>query len=248
MSYKLGLVSVSFRKNSPEEIIREMKTAGLSRIEWGSDVHAPKDDTRRLNQIVGLQKQYGVACCSYGTYFRLGSTPIDELESYIHAAKLLGTDILRLWCGDKNAEEYTDAQRKALFDQCRLAAAVADQHKVKLCMECHNQTYTNTKDAALQLLHAVASPCFRMYWQPNQYRSEQENLEYASAVSEYTERIHVFYWTGDKRLALKDGIGIWKEYLRRFSSDQTLLLEFMPDDRLHSLPAEAEALRRITEE
>ena len=39
--YSLGLVSVSFRKNTPKEILEAVKEAGLSCIEWGSDAHAP---------------------------------------------------------------------------------------------------------------------------------------------------------------------------------------------------------------
>ena len=43
MNYNLGLCSVSFRKHTPEEILRAMKDAGLSVIEWGSDVHCPPE-------------------------------------------------------------------------------------------------------------------------------------------------------------------------------------------------------------
>ena len=39
--FKPGLCSVSFRENSPEEILQAMADAGLWYIEWGSDVHAP---------------------------------------------------------------------------------------------------------------------------------------------------------------------------------------------------------------
>ena len=68
--YNLGLVSVSFRKITPEEILSAVRDAGLSCIEWGSDVHAPCKDTERLYGLVELQKKYGITCSSYGTYFR----------------------------------------------------------------------------------------------------------------------------------------------------------------------------------
>ena len=42
--YKCGLVSVSFRNNTVEEIVKAVKYAGLSCIEWGSDVHAKNTD------------------------------------------------------------------------------------------------------------------------------------------------------------------------------------------------------------
>ena len=86
MKYNLGLVSVSFRPFAPEEILKAMANTGLTCIEWGSDVHAPYNNVEKLNQIVSLQKQYGITCCSYGTYFRLGETPIEELPGYIAAA------------------------------------------------------------------------------------------------------------------------------------------------------------------
>ena len=88
--YKLGLVSVSFRAHTPRKILEAAKAAGLSCIEWGSDVHAPCNDTERLYEIAKMQKQYGMECSSYGTYFRLGEAPIEMLEQYITAAKTLG--------------------------------------------------------------------------------------------------------------------------------------------------------------
>ena len=104
-NYKLGLVSVSFRALSPERTLSAVKQSGLSCIEWGSDVHAPKDDIKGLEDIARLQKEYGIVCSSYGTYFRLGVIPVKELEDYIKAAGILGTDILRLWCGNKGSQE-----------------------------------------------------------------------------------------------------------------------------------------------
>ena len=242
---RCGLVSVSFRSLSPETVIQAASAAGLFSIEWGSDVHAPCDDFERLAEIVSLQNTYGIRCCSYGTYFRLGVTPIEELPKYIAAAKQLGTNILRLWCGDKAAEEYTEEQRLALLDACREAAALAEREQVILCMECHIKSFTQTKEGALELMQSVDSPAFRMYWQPNQFRSIEENLEYAHLLREYITHIHVFQWKGKSRFPLADGIEEWKSYLAAIPGDHNLLLEFMPDDDVRSLPAEAATLRKL---
>ena len=242
---RCGLVSVSFRSLSPEAVIQAASAAGLFSIEWGSDVHAPCDDFERLAEIVSLQSTYGIRCCSYGTYFRLGVTPIEELPKYIKAAKQLGTNILRLWCGDKAAEEYSEEQRLALFDACREAAALAEREQVILCMECHIKSYTQTKEGALELMQSVDSPAFRMYWQPNQFRSIEENLEYAHLLREYITHIHVFQWKEKNRFPLSDGMEEWKCYLKEISGEHDLLLEFMPDDDVRSLPAEAATLRKL---
>ena len=54
MNNKLGLVSISFRKNTVEEIFEAVKGAGLSCIEWGSDVHAPYNDSQKLQKSIYL--------------------------------------------------------------------------------------------------------------------------------------------------------------------------------------------------
>lgn len=240
----LGLCSVSFRKHQPKEILQAMQAVGLTCIEWGSDIHAPID---KAEEIAALQKKYGITCCSYGTYFRVGMTPAEELEDYIRAAKILGTDTLRLWCGNKNAENYTQAEAERLFAQCKSLAEIARKYAVTLCMECHSGTYANSRASILKLMAQVAHPTFRMYWQPQQQHSFAENLACAKAVSPFVKNIHIFNWEGEKKYPLEDAVDIWKAYLDCFDGTQTLLLEFMPDGRLESLAREADALRQIVE-
>ncbi len=244
---QLGLVSISFRNLSPEEIIREVKNAGLSCIEWGSDIHAPCDDAEKLKRIASLQNQYGISCCSYGTYFRLSINDTEELQKYIDAAKILGTDVLRLWCGDKSTGEYCEDEENRLFDECKKASEIAEKNGVTLCLECHNGTYTELKEGAIKLMKVINSPALRMYWQPNQFTSHDENKRYARLLSSFTKNIHVFNWTSTERFPLADAVSVWKEYLSYFNKNQTLLLEFMPDDSIYSLITEAESLRKIAE-
>lgn len=245
--YSLGLVSVSFRKNSPREILEAMKGNGLTCVEWGSDVHAPYADTARLLALVALQREYGIECSSYGTYFYIGETPMEELRRYIAAAKMLGTNILRLWCGKKSGAEMTGDEREAFLEECRLVASIAEEEDVILCMECHRKSFTEHLSDALWLMEKVNSEHFRMYWQPFQWQSVQENLAYAEAIAPFTHHIHVFQWKGEQKFSLNEGIEEWQGYLQKFAGPRTLLLEFMPDGLISTLSAEAEALRRIIE-
>lgn len=244
--YNLGLVSVSFRDRAPEEILKEMARAGLTHIEWGSDVHAPATDAARLHELVCLQQQYGITCSSYGTYFRLGKTPMTELPAYIAAAKILGTDILRLWCGTKSGADTTEEEKAALLAECKEAAAIAARAGVTLCMECHRKTFTERTMDAVWLMEELNSPHFQMYWQPFQWQTVRENCENAQKIAPFAGHIHVFHWKGDEKLPLGEAVAQWQAYLAHFSAPRTLLLEFMPDGRLETLCREADALRAIT--
>lgn len=243
--YQLGLVSVSFRQESVERVIKAAKAAGLGCIEWGSDVHAPCEEVSRLQEIAALQRVYGISCCAYGTYFRLGMNDIQELPAYIRAAKLLGTDTLRLWAGHQHPWEFSAADKEKLFADSKAAAKLAEDAGVRLCLECHMKTYTETAESALELVQAVGSSAFGMYWQPNQKRTIEENVANAQALKNYVNHIHVFQWKGKERFSLAEGIDEWKTYLAQLDGDHHLLLEFMPNNALEELPAEAEALRKI---
>ena len=222
-----------------------MKAAGLTCIEWGSDVHAPCEDAEKLKILAAQQAECGISCCSYGTYFRLGETPMEELPKYIAAAKILGTDILRLWCGRKRSADMTEDEREAFVALCREAASIAETHNVTLCMECHKKTFTEDPDQAAWLMDTVASPHFRMYWQPFQWQTPEQNVENAKTIAPYAEHIHVFNWVNKEKLPLADAVSHWKDYLKAFSTPRTLLLEFMPGGGIEELPAEAAALRTI---
>ena len=247
LKHNIGLVSISFRKHEPREILEAMRRAGLSYIEWGSDIHAPYNDKERLEELVLLQNEYGIKCSSYGTYFKLGITPLEELKGYIDAAKTLGTRILRLWCGNKSGAVLTDAEKAELIETCRSAAAIAEENDVLLCMECHRNTLTEQLEDTLALMRAVNSPNFRMYWQPFQWLEPSQSMEIARAIAPYVEHIHVFNWKGTERFPLSLAVDVWRKYMEIFDSRHTLLLEFMPDDQLGSLTVEADALKRIAE-
>ena len=80
--HRIGMASVSFRNLTPREILEVSRAAGLDVIEWGSDVHAPATDIPTLENIAALQKEYGITCSSYGSYFKIGVTPTSELADF----------------------------------------------------------------------------------------------------------------------------------------------------------------------
>lgn len=248
LNYKLGLVSVSFRKNTCAEVLMATKESGLSCVEWGSDIHAPVNDISKLKSIAKSQDKYGIFCSSYGTYFRVMNNATYEINDYIDAAQILGTDVLRIWCGDKDFRDYSEGELFAIREECRRLADIAENRGVTLCAECHNNTVTSCADGALWLMKSVSSPYFRMYWQPNQYISFKDNVNFAKKIAKYTKYIHTFNWVENNRFPLKDAINKWRDYLSCFDDDKTLLLEFMPDDKIESLYDEACALKVITGE
>ena len=70
-------------------------------------------------------------------------------------------------------------------------------------------------------------------------------MAYAKQLAPYTAHLHIFNWKVDQKYPLLEAKDIGRQYLGCFSRDRTLLLEFMPDERLETLAREALALKEI---
>ena len=253
----LGLVSISFRSLPATEVIALAKGAGLDCIEWGSDIHAPppvasaSDFAARreiLQSIAKTTRDSGLKVSSYGTYFRLGTTPVEEFQAYIDAAAILGTRIIRVWAGTKSYSEMSGADFAILADAASNVAEMAAAAGATVCLECHPNTATDCLEGTRRLLCAVASPALAMYWQPNQYHDLEWNTEYLRWIAPVVKVAHVFNWKSDEggavtRLPLRDGVDTWRKYLEELPRDIPLLLEFMPNNHPDELAAEAAVLR-----
>ncbi len=250
--FESGLVSATFRGLTIDDIVELTAQNGLHCIEWGGDVHLPPGDVERAYQVAKLTQSAGLRVSSYGTYFRIGITPIGQFADILTTASAVGAKLVRVWAYDRYFEEWDGPVWNSLVESARMIAQMAEKFGIKVCLECHNRTLTENYYSALRFLQAVDHPALRMYWQPNEYRDFAYNLEAAQALSLYIECIHVFHWDAQGHYPLKDGIGEWKAYLSVFrerlpQKQLPLLLEFMPDNKVESLPAESQALKRLIE-
>ena len=98
--FTTGLVSISFRKETPQTLIRASREAGLEKIEWGGDVHVPVGDLARAKQVGEETRAAGLDPCAYGSYFRIGISPLDEWQRTIDTALALGAKLIRVWAGN----------------------------------------------------------------------------------------------------------------------------------------------------
>ena len=136
---------------------------------------------------------------------------------------------------------------KQIYEDCKAAAKLAEDAGVVLGLECHNWTLTDTKESALALMNEVNSPAFKMFWQPNQFKSIEENVEYAKLLAPYVICVHAFNWEQDKKYPLALAMETWKTYLTQFNRSLPVLLEFMPDDKIETLSEESNSLHKILE-
>ncbi len=250
--FKSGVVSVSFRPNSVEEIINATKNANLSLVEWGSDVHAPAGDVALAEKIKADSEAFGIKTSSYGSYFRVGVTPNEEFPKYLESAKALGSSVIRIWAY-RSVKATEGEEWEKVVSAAKEICKMAEPYGIKVCLECHNGSITEDYNTALAFLKDVNHELFGMYWQPNQLKSLEYNIEAAKALAPYVEALHVFHFIDNVKAPLSEGLSDWQKYLAIIKAslgDKSIpaYLEFMPDDRIETLSREAETLNSLLSE
>lgn len=245
---RTGICSVTFRQLSQAQLVAATAAAGLRRIEWGSDIHAPADDAKALDAVRARTADAGLEVSSYGSYWRAGdreaSPPIEEL---VTAATRLGAPRIRVWAGSVGSAECAAPQRLRIIEDLRHAAQVGADNGIRIGLEFHRLTLTDTVDSTLQLLDEVGHDNLATYWQPPLDEPATVAVDGLRRLVDRVCGVHVFsWWPFADRLPLADRADLWQDVitlLRKSAPPLDLLLEFVPDDDPALLPREAGTLR-----
>lgn len=243
MNNKLGLVSISFRKHTPEEILGAVKDAGLDSVEWGGDVHSPHGDIETANAVKALSDAYGISIPEYGSYYAIGKSEPELFENVLESARALGTKIIRVWAGQgKPSDTYSSSEYEAAVADAQRICDMAND--VTVALECHPNTLTDEYHTALQFLLDVGRDNLKMFWQPNQHRPLEYNLDAIRALLPYIVSVHVFSWKRKERLPLAALKDYWQKYIELLSGKEiNYMLEFMHDDNIETLKETAKTLK-----
>jgi sugar phosphate isomerase/epimerase len=244
---KPGLLSVTFRQLSPQEIIALVQEAGLIGIEWGGDVHVPPTDLPNATAIGKATRDAGLEVSAYGSYYRLGHEDSGPFEAVLETTRALGTDIVRVWTGKEASESADPAYRAAVATDGRRVAELAEKAGVRIACEWHANTLTDTAASAAELFEAVDHPNFLTFWQPRNYQSTAFSLADMETALPRLIGLHVFHWdqvTRD-RLTLAEGEEAWRAYLAKALTcgEMFASLEFVADDSPERFLADAATLK-----
>jgi len=243
-----GLASVTFRQLTPHQIIALASAAGLSALEWGGDVHVPPGQPELARTVGEATREAGLAVCSYGSYYRVGTgRPQPPFEQIAETALLLGARNIRIWAGNRETLKSSDLQKLAITEALAVAA-MAHQHGLTISYEMHAGSLTENATSCRWFLEKTRHPATRILWQPEPSRPLESSLENLRSVLGHLQHVHVFFWRNGVRLPLEDGTDFWGPHFdllkTAMPSPLPLLMEFVPDNDPGILAREAATLRR----
>jgi len=253
--FKPGLISITFRPLSPEQIIELSVRAGLQAIEWGGDIHVPHGDVKRAEEVGAWTRASGLEAASYGSYYRVGNRQVGQgepmaFERVLETAEALGAPAIRVWAGNRGSASADADWRAAVAEDARRIAGLAEARGISIDFEYHNNTLTDTAESAIRLFRAIDHPNVRSHWQPQTHLTPEQNGQALRQVLPWLANLHVFQWLPDLRCPLADGQEEWQRYVAAASESEPgvaryALLEFVKDDAPDQLLQDAAVLHRI---
>jgi len=255
---KSGLVSVSFRKLSPENIVAAAVAAGLDGIEWGGDIHVPHGDLKQAAKIMEMCRHQKLTISAYGSYYRAGC-PVGgdnpDFAKVLDTARMLETSTIRVWAGTHGSAGLAPEERQQVVDDLKRVCDYTWPRGISISLEYHGNTLTDTNESAKQLLAEVNHPGLRFYWQPLQNTTKEYRLGGLKQVLSKLTNLHIFWWVSDhtncSRLPLESGVSFWREVFllaKTTGIDHFASLEFFRGDELSQFYADAAILRSLLKE
>ncbi|MDR2245732.1 MAG: sugar phosphate isomerase/epimerase [Treponema sp.] len=239
-----GLTSVSFRSLTAGTIIGLAKSAGLDGIEWGADIHVPPGDISLAEKIKAETLEAGLLVLSYGSYYKLPKGGV--FTPVLETAAALGAPLVRVWAGALPSAQSDESYYRSVATELRTVCARAAERGIRIGLEYHRGTLTDTCESAEKLLRITDCENLSTYWQPNPDLSATEHRREIAFLLPRISYVHVFYWEkGNVRRPLAEGESLWKEYTCLLGKEREYIMEFVMDDDEANFSADARTLRRL---
>ena len=163
-----GLVSATFKTESPDFVLAALKKADLHAVEWSENWHIPAGDAALARDLRERTLAQGAEIAAYGSYYRLGqnSDPAKDFLPTLQSAAALGAPLIRIWGGGTASSELDADTRKELATEAKTVSDMAASEGIKVALEWHKNTVTDTNESGLSFLDEAAADNLYCLWQP----------------------------------------------------------------------------------
>lgn len=250
-----GLVSISFRKLTIEQIVALVAEAQLEGIEWGGDVHVPPGRFSEARRARALTEEAGLAVSAYGSYYRFDDCNSEshdegpEVEAVLDTAEALGTQNIRVWVGRAGSAAASSDWWRTVVDRSKSMGTLAEKRGMKIGFEFHDNTLTDTNESTVRLLDEIDHPAVKTFWQTHLCVGHAYRLEGLKSLIGQVSSVHCNYFAEDgwpHMHALSEGEDEWMDYLQVLAGSgqqHWISIEHVKDNAIEQFREDAEVLK-----
>ncbi|MBR1585762.1 MAG: sugar phosphate isomerase/epimerase [Clostridia bacterium] len=245
-----GAVSATFKKMplTKAQVIELLTDCRLQAVEWSENVHVEAGDPKGAAELKKQTEAAGLRVAAYGSYFRLGENelPGQAFQRSLLSAEALGAPVIRIWGGVQASADVDEWRRCCLTQEAALVADLAARRGIKVALEWHKNTLTDTNESASRLIREADHPNLFCLWQPTVALTPRERAAGIRLMGERLLNFHVYSWPDGKRGPLN--AAEWQYYFNAAAAiggQRCALLEFVRDDSLDQFRSDADTLLRL---
>ena len=249
-----GLVSATFKTESPDFVLAALQKADLHAVEWSENWHIPMGDTALACDLRERTLAQGAEIAGYGSYYRLGqnSDPSKDFLPALQSAAALGAPLIRIWGGSTASAELEADTRRELATEARIVSDMAASEGIQVALEWHKNTVTDTNESGLSFLDEAAAENLYCLWQPTVALDMDERCEGLKLLQARSRllNLHVYYWLEGKRRPFAEGLDEWRRYLQQVNRNEKRygLLEFVLNNTEEQFLEDAAQWKRLLQE
>ena len=130
-----------------------------------------------------------------------------------------------------------------------MICSMAAKYNIKVALEWHKNTLTDTNESAMQFLREVCHDNLYCLWQPTVALNMQQRSEGLDLLGDRLLNLHIYYWLEGVRRPLAEGVEEWKRYLAHVdkAGNRFGLLEFVMDNSEEQFLEDAKTLHGLLE-
>lgn len=234
---KIGLCTISNTKAPVEDVLEVAAEAGYDGVEiWGKD-HVGDGSAETCEAIASAAADRSLEIAVYGSYLAPGTDEFaTSYEDELAVADRLGADLIRVWPGESEYQDCTEAEWDAAVDDLSRLSERAAAVDLAVTVEKHEGRLSNATDGARRLIEAVDHPHCGLNWQPLFHMSEAALLAEAERLAPLSNNVHVQAPAergGSERAPLEDAYFDVGSVLDRFEAagfDGYVEVEFVSED------------------
>lgn len=246
-----GIVSATFKAETPDYVLSAMREAGLTAVEWSENWHVPAGDTSLAAELRDRTLAQGAQVAAYGSYYRLGQNrdPEQDFLPSLRSAAAMQAPVIRIWGGSLPSAGLEPAQRESLAREAGTVSRMAAESGIRVALEWHKNTVTDTNESARAFLEEAGADNLYCLWQPTVALDMAQRCAGIRMLEEKDRllNLHVYYWRQGKRRPFREGLDEWTRYLQQLDPDKTRfgLLEFVLGDTRAQFLEDAEQWKNL---
>jgi 3-dehydroshikimate dehydratase len=248
-----GLVSVTFRSRSCEEIIALAAKAGLVGIEWGGDVHVPHGDLSRAKLVARMTEGRGLAIAAYGSYYYTATHGSPPFETVVETAAMLGAPLIRVWAGQIASAQADAAYWDKFTSETLRISKIAGDAGLTIAYEYHRNTLTDSDESVRKLMRLCPQGNVVLYWQMALGENQEACVRRLRTVLPRLANLHVSWNVvgasgAPERRPLEEGRIAWQQFLSiagEVIGNRWAMIEFVAGDAPEQLHRDAAILREL---